>query len=363
MPLALMFATALLCASCLGSSEEEYTYYDDTAITAFSLGTLNRYTYVTKSDGTDSIAKTTVTGSNYKFYIDQQQRRIYNPDSLPVGTDAEKVVCTITAKNAGTVLLKHPDKDSVAYYTSTDSIDFSRPRTLIVYSQSGRTFREYTVNVNVHQQEADEMVWDTRSADEATTAWQQYGQPLLSLIPDWSQEQLDSDAALLPTEDVSACRYTLRTNADVERIVVVGNRSLTDFPDDSLAVVWSKLVENDEHSHAHQWIYLSTTGNRFPLPRMKSLTMTYYDDCLLATGLLADGTVSPLYVSRDGGNVWRKDSSYPLPGNINGSDTDEFTPYESVKLFADDDNRLWIVVNDQTAWCGRINRLGWKKQH
>ena len=68
MPLALMFATALLCASCLGSSEEEYTYYDDTAITAFSLGTLNRYTYVTKSDGTDSIAKTTVTGSNYKFY-------------------------------------------------------------------------------------------------------------------------------------------------------------------------------------------------------------------------------------------------------------------------------------------------------
>ena len=93
---------------------------------------------------------------------------------------------------------------------------------------------------------------------------------------------------------------------------------------------------------------------------MKSLTVAYYDDCLLATGLLDDGTVSPIYVSRDGGNVWRKDDNYPLPSNINGSDNENLTPYESVKLFADDDNRLWIVVNDRAAWCGRINRLGWK---
>lgn len=353
MPLVMTVATALLCASCLGSSEEEYTYYDDTAVTAFTLGTLNRYTTVAKSDGTDSIAKTTVTGSSYKFYIDQQQRLIYNPDSLPVGTDVEKVVCTISAKNGGTVLLKHPEKDSVAYYTATDSIDFSRPRTIIVYSQSGKTFRQYVVSVNVHQQEADDMAWDARSADEGQAAWQQYGLPLLSLVPDWSGETLDSDPALLPTEDVSACRFTLGTNADVERIVVVGNRSLDDYPDDSLAVVWGKLVETGANSHDHLWTFYNTTGNRFPLPRMKSLAVACYDGNLLATGLLSDGTVSDFYVSRDGGNVWRKESTYPLPDDIND------TAATGVKLFTDDDNYLWIVLDDNRVWRGRINRLGW----
>ena len=57
-----------------------YTHLD-TAITAFSLGSLDRYTK-TKA-GKDTLLKANVTGSDYKFYIDQAQRKIYNVDSLP----------------------------------------------------------------------------------------------------------------------------------------------------------------------------------------------------------------------------------------------------------------------------------------
>ncbi len=349
-PLAMLLATAVLCASCLSSEEEEYTYYDDTAITAFTLGTLNKYTHTTTSAGNDSLITTTVTGSNYEFYIDQLQRLIYNPDSLPVGTDASKVVCTISTKNAGTVLIKHENSDSVMYYTSTDSIDFSIPRQLIVYSQSGKTFREYEVRVNVHQQEADDMHWDLFSAEQGQQAWEQFGQPLLSLIPDWTQESLDSDAALLPTEDVTASRFTLRTNANVEQIVVTGNRSLADYPDDTLAVVWSQLVETGENSHAHPWIFHNYTGNRYPLPRLKSLQTVRYDDCLLAIGLNADNSLSDIYESRDGGITWKPNGSYPLPESMKET--------QAVKMFVDDNQFLWIVT-DEEAWRGRVNRLAW----
>ena len=60
-------------SSCLNSDEDEITYYDDTAVTAFSLSAANRYIHTTASDGvTDSVYKTSLTVSGYAFSIDQQ---------------------------------------------------------------------------------------------------------------------------------------------------------------------------------------------------------------------------------------------------------------------------------------------------
>ena len=171
LPLVALFVVVSLCA-CLGSNDDETEYTDDTAITAFSLGTLNRYLHTLSSTNTDSVYKTTVTGSNYKFYIDQTKCEIYNPDSLPYGTDAEHVICTISAKNSGTVLIKSLTSDSLSYYSSSDSLDFTSPRTMIVYSYSGKEYREYTVHVNVHQEEADSFVWKAMSKQTELAALQ-----------------------------------------------------------------------------------------------------------------------------------------------------------------------------------------------
>ena len=70
-----LLACSVMLASCLGKDDDEVTYYDDTAITAFSLGTLK----YNKRVNADSVANTTLDCSGYKFYIDQQKRIIYNP--------------------------------------------------------------------------------------------------------------------------------------------------------------------------------------------------------------------------------------------------------------------------------------------
>ena len=152
-------------SSCLNSDEDEITYYDDTAVTAFSLSAANRYIHTTASDGvTDSVYKTSLTVSGYAFSIDQQQRLIYNTDSLPVGTDVAHVLATISSKNGGSIVLNLKNKagnDSLAYYSSSDSIDFTNPVRVRVYNTQGSAYREYTVQVNVHRQEGDVFYWNS----------------------------------------------------------------------------------------------------------------------------------------------------------------------------------------------------------
>lgn len=157
-PFFVLFAGLIVFVSCLGDGED-YIYYDDTAITSFTLGTLNQTVDTTTSAGKDSTYTTTVDCSGYTFYIDQQRREVYNPDSLPYGIDSSKVVCTISSKNSGYIIIKNIDSDTLKYYSSSDSIDFSVPRTFYVYSSLGTSRREYTVRVNIHKEKPNVMKW------------------------------------------------------------------------------------------------------------------------------------------------------------------------------------------------------------
>ena len=156
--IALITATLSL-SSCLSSDETTVEYTHDTAITAFSLGSLDRYTK-TKA-GKDTLLKANVTGSDYKFYIDQAQRKIYNVDSLPCGVRDSAILATISSKNSSPILLMDINKtDSVAgYYSSSDSINFSKPRRIRVYSSDYSAYAEYTVTVNVHKELPYEFKW------------------------------------------------------------------------------------------------------------------------------------------------------------------------------------------------------------
>lgn len=158
--IALITATLSL-SSCLSSDETTVEYTHDTAITAFSLGSLDRYTK-TKA-GKDTLLKANVTGSDYKFYIDQAQRLIYNVDSLPAGTRTAAVLATITSKNSSPVILMHAKQtenlDSATYYSSTDSINFSEPRLIRVYSSDYSAYAQYTVTVYVHKELPYEFKW------------------------------------------------------------------------------------------------------------------------------------------------------------------------------------------------------------
>ena len=88
--MAALLSAIFVFTSCLNSDNEVTTYYGDTAITSFSVGTLKYYKHTTSSTGKDSVYQTTLSCSGYKFYIDQAKREIYNPDSLPYGIDGTK---------------------------------------------------------------------------------------------------------------------------------------------------------------------------------------------------------------------------------------------------------------------------------
>lgn len=163
-PFVILISAIVLMASCLGDDDSynDFILYSDTAISSFSLGTLNRTMWTTSSKGEDSSYVAEVNGASYKFYIDQLKKEIYNPDSLPVGTDVAHVICKINAQNSGTVILVHKDiegKDSLTFFNSSDSIDFTEPREFRVYCMDGSVYRSYKVSVNVHKENPDSINW------------------------------------------------------------------------------------------------------------------------------------------------------------------------------------------------------------
>ena len=170
LPIFMVCAIALCMASCLEDDEQEIIYYEDTAVTSFSLGNLNKYVTVKSSTGEDSIVKLTTDCRSYGFRIDNMSRpcMIYNPDSLPLGIDPSKVLCTVNTKNSGVAVWKYTDangKDSLAFYSAQDSVDLSEPRELRVYNTMLTAYRAYTVTLNVHKEVADSFVWKSFGAD------------------------------------------------------------------------------------------------------------------------------------------------------------------------------------------------------
>lgn len=152
-------AILLLFSSCLGEGSDDRVTYNDAAIIGFSIQTLNRLMHGKSKKGEDSTYIAKFTATNYPFYIDQIRHEIYNPDSLPVGVDATKVLATITPKNGGVLALKSLKSDSVKYFNAKDSIDFSQPRQLVVYNQAGTAKVNYTVRVNVHREKPNDFKW------------------------------------------------------------------------------------------------------------------------------------------------------------------------------------------------------------
>lgn len=442
--LVMLVAGALTFSSCLSDDDDtEYTYYGDTAITAFSLGTVNRYLTSKTTNGNDTTISSTVTGSNYKFVIDQTAGKIYNNDSLPYGCSTKAVLATISSKNSGYVYIKSLTSDSLTYYSSSDSIDFSSPRTLRVFSQDFSTYRDYTATVNVHKQMEGEFTWGqlanvsddistatglklvamdgkalllagtgstttlrsyadgtwatlspnmTLSADayksglawggyyyvasdgnvlrsQDGTAWSQvasataikqlvaastneiYGLTASGIAVSkdggatWTDETLDSDASLLPTDAISYTCSAVKTNTQMERVMIVGTQTGSPY-----AKAWTKLADYSATPVASKWNYVDVAGDtQFALKVMKNLAVISYNGVALGFGY-ADNAFSTIYQSVDYGITWKTTTDYTLP-TIEGADI--------VAVTTDSDNYIWIVGSNGTAWRGRLNDLGW----
>lgn len=104
------------------------------------------------------------------FSIDVNKRLIYNPDSLPKGTNITRLVPSITLASATSVgeisitgATTMADTTFTYSASATDSIDFTGRVTLTVKAADGISTKEYLLKVNVHQVESDSLYWNKLS--------------------------------------------------------------------------------------------------------------------------------------------------------------------------------------------------------
>lgn len=164
---AMLIAAQCMFFSCI-SSDTEVTTYDDVAITSFTLGTVKCYRTVKASDGSDSTYYYTYSGSLYPMHIDQNNNLIFNADSLVAGSNVSSILVSIGTRNSGVVAFKNIDDDGYTYYSSTDSVDLSQDRTVVVYSNDGQHSREYTIKTAVHNEYADSFTWNSLNTNIAS---------------------------------------------------------------------------------------------------------------------------------------------------------------------------------------------------
>ena len=369
--LCLVMVSMLLQTSCLGSDDSSNTEYSsDTAIKTFSLSAVNRYVHTTSKPGKDSVYKKTLANP-VVFTIDQYQHKIYNTDSLPVDCDMKHVLATITSVNSGTVVINYSTttgSDSLMYYVSTDSIDFTKIKDLRVYSADGSGYRSYELTVNVHQVKSGQMVWQQMPAyyvpvDYQRIIWERnvfaaglqqfigaYNQEgyaydsnrKLMVSSDWGntweEDLIDENAELLPSNNVAFAAWPFAANDSTDYQLMIGTSDLYG----KACVVWRKISEHAYRSLPSFWVFLPVESyNNYYLPKMDNLNLVYYNGMPLAIG--NDGNI---YVSRDQGITWKTTSEYTLPSNIG--------TYNLTAL-ADDEGYLWLVGKDTgEVWRGKI---------
>ena len=361
-----LIAGVLVLSSCLGSDDDDTALYSDMAITAFQLGTLNRYTYTqSASTGNDTVIKTTLTGASYRMTIDQVGCRIYNRTMLPVGTDIHHVVCNITTTRGALVALQSMTSDSLRWHSSTDSVDFSQPRHFFVYATDGTGVREYTVEVNASTTEGITFDWQLMKTDEELAGWtdvhlvaegdtvrmeaadsivgasksERYmlsddGRLLCWHDGTWHEEVLDDDSSLLPMVGQAACvSWPYATVEGADYVLMVGAPRQDDVP---YMRVWRKICPEEGGG---QWVYMpADDGNYYKLPRQQWLSMVCYDGTVLAVG--SDLTMRQ---SRDQGISWRRNTTYDLPSALEGL---------RVTMAVDDSQRLWLLTDAGQLWRG-----------
>lgn len=316
-----MAVAVLMLPSCLGS-DDEVTVYDDVAITSFSLGTLNRY--VTKTiNGKDTTYKVSYAGSAYKMAIDQISCRIFNGEALPVGTDVKHVICSISVRNNALITIKSMTSDSLYAYSSTDSIDFTQPRTFRIFSTDGLHYRDYVVSVSARQQEAGTIIW---------TAVEQGTMPETDVAVDSIDvNNIDADASLVPTLSLSYVAW--KGVNDVHYTMWAGLLN----ENDTAMTLWRKV---SDAGHAGQWVYMTPAeDNPYYLPAMRQVALAYYGGSLLALG--SNGTI---YQSRDQGITWKTSSKLVMPAGFGGA------PLKAIA----DGGYLWLQDAKGKIWRGSI---------
>lgn len=142
-----LFASIAI-SSCLDSDDTKIAYSSDATVYAFGIDT--------------------VYGKYYKFTIDQLNRRIYNRDSLPLGADTiiDRILIDTFSVSGWITSKDELDIKGDTLFNMSDSVDLTKAvntkngMKFKVHAPDGVTANEYTLEVRIHLQDPDSLVWN-----------------------------------------------------------------------------------------------------------------------------------------------------------------------------------------------------------
>lgn len=282
--LAILMGIFLL-SSCLKDNKEENENIttDDTAITAFSLGKLKLVRDSVNKAGRDSTYIIDYDASSYKFYIDQAQGLIYNPDSLPYGTNVAKVLAKVTTKKGGRVSIQSVKDLSLKYFNENDSTDFSTPRILIVTALNGTSYRNYRVTVNVHKQRGNVFSWSALPKNQE-----------LELLTDNKAIAFAGKVFVFGRKDNRTYGYFTNEEDGME---------WTKLPGSFSADAYRGVIAHEKHLYIidNGEVKRSADGLSWTVVSNTSLTQLVAEDTKNIYGISDSGA---LYASNDNGATW-----------------------------------------------------------
>lgn len=152
----------LLGVACNKSDDYNYPVSQNTLVKTFALAD--------KSTVMENLSKV-------YFTIDARQGKIFNADSLPMGTKVVALAANITFDSPSKVEVQYYDSRNQAEIktidymaNSNDTIDFTYPVTINVTAADGETVQKYEVDLRVHRSIPDSLWWSEISAADLPTS-------------------------------------------------------------------------------------------------------------------------------------------------------------------------------------------------
>ena len=150
------FVVAGLCLYSCNSDDSGYFTIDDPSTQSLEVTSFSISRNANIIENLDSVF----------FSIDLANFRIYNADSLPVGTQLKKLVLNIETATVSKAQIKFKneyDRDTIVDYLTnpSDSINFNNgPVYLQLDSYDGKVNCNYLIQVNIHKNKPDSLYWD-----------------------------------------------------------------------------------------------------------------------------------------------------------------------------------------------------------
>ena len=164
---------------------------------------------------------------------------------------------------------------------------------------------------------------------------------------EWVEEQLDDEAANLPTDNLNGVFYVSKNT--MHRLFLIGRRNA----DDKEATIWCKTWAEQEND-ANWMYYTPNQTDLYRCPMLENLSVVAYDNGMQAFG----GALSEILHSGDNGVTWKTYDNNDMLVDEALQKVAKKAKY--LAATADNEHFLWMILDDN-VWRGRINRLGFEK--